>query len=69
MNRITLLVVSLSLVVLLSAPVTLAGEAVGGYAPPSPGGGGPIVLPGKADWLPLQVWLLVLNLERTMPLL
>ena len=65
MKKMTMFFASLSLSLLLLAPVTLAGENHSGYAPPEPPGGG-ISLPGKGNpVIPLLVFLL--NLERVVP--
>jgi len=71
MKRLTAFFASLYLILLLSAPIAMAGENHGGFAPPPPpsGGGSNIVWPRKDNFDIYQLLSFVLGLERTVPLI
>jgi len=70
MKKLTAFFVSLYLVLLLSAPVAMAGDHHGGLLPPPPeGGGGNIVWPSKGDLLLYQLLSFVVSVERAIPLI
>ena len=70
MKKMTAFFASLYLVLLLSAPIVLAGEQHSGILPPPPDGGGSnIVWPAKGNLGLYELLSFLVRLEGTIPLI
>jgi len=69
MKKMTAFFASLYLVLLLSAPVAMAGDMHSGIAPPPDGGSGNIAWPTKGDLGLYELLSVLVSLHTTIPLI